>query len=173
MNTTIKQSLDYFELTNSNWTCTLDVEGEDREIELGVCIEIIDREEEAKDINNPFTFKCYVVPLLKCLTEKGLDKVVHMSGLEPGLFDIHSFSRSICIDYGLFYDNNEPNCYPNRESVENHVQENVIKRISMIMLNIGFILDERMNSIGTTGWQILESIISGTDILEITFNKSD
>jgi hypothetical protein len=187
MKTEITEIHDGFEITNSDWTCGLtDGEGV-RNVGLSIFANILDMREFDSEYDNaefPFMLDFKIVPTLDSLSEESIDSLVADTCLEPNVSDISSCLGSVNIDINSCSHVNEDftniNCdkikdsavyCATQEDAEAFVQKIAMDRLESIMLTIGFALDLPVNRIGTTGWEVLESIIYGEDFVKKTLAR--
>ena len=183
MKTEIKETCGGFELVNSDWNCGLTDGDEVKDVSLGVFAEVIDirdYDDEEQDSEFPFVLNFKVIPLLKSLSEGSIDKLVKNVSLEPSLSDISRELGSIAVDINscghvnedltsIDYDpDNESVCFATAEDAEMFVRKIAAGRLESMMSMIGLYFDMPVNRIGTTGFEILESIIFGEDFMEKT-----
>ena len=178
MNTEIKEICGGFEITNDKWNCGLtDGEGV-KNISLGVFVQVTDMNEHDDEVGaHPFILDCKIIPHLINLSDESIDKLVENTCLEPDLSDICNELGSIDIDITTVssldedftnIDCNELACCKTAEDAERFVRKIIVGRLEAVMTMIGFYLDTPVNRIGTTGWEILESIIYGEDFVKKT-----
>ncbi|TRZ48386.1 MAG: hypothetical protein D4S01_10425 [Dehalococcoidia bacterium] len=177
MNTEIKEIYNGYEVTNDKWTCSLTDGDGVKDISLGVFVEITDMTDEDEVGKHPFLLDCRVVPNLINLSDESIDKLVKNTSLEPDLSDIHHELGSIYVDITTVsslnedftnIDCNELACFLTKEDAERFVHKIIVGRLEAIMSTVGFYFDMPVNRIGTTGWEILESIIYGEDFVKKT-----
>jgi hypothetical protein len=183
MSTTVKNKSNGFEISNPKWTCQITDGEELRNVKLGIYIDIEDREnfdDEFTKGEYPYLISAYIVPLPESITEEGMEKITSKCGLEPDIELIHDCYCGVYFDIDTCKSINEDftglDCqhfgshltFMEQEEIEKFINKIVVHRIEGIMVAIGFILDEPTNPIGTTGWQIIESIIYGDSFMDRT-----
>jgi len=183
METEIKETYGGFELNNSDWNSSLTDGDEVKSVNFGVFAEVIDIRDydaEEQDSEFPFVLSFKVVPLLKSLSEESINRLVENVSLEPNLSDIDSQLGSITVDINscshvnedltsINYDPaNESILFATAEDAEMFVHKIAAGRLESMMTMIGFYFDMPVNRIGTTGWEVLESIVYGEDFVKKT-----
>jgi len=188
MKTEITEIHNGFEITNSDWTCGLTDGDGVKDVGLSVFANIVDMREYDSDFDDaefPFMLDFKIVPTLKSLSEESIDSLVENSCLEPNVSDVSDHLGSVNIDINnscshVNEDFTNINCdYSQDSAIYCETQEDAVSfvnkiavnRLESFMLTIGFHFDLPMNLLGTTGWEILESIVYGEDFVNKTLAR--
>ena len=174
------------ELYHPNWLCGLTNGDESREIRLAVHVEFMDLRDSGmadEDDKRPYSVQANVVVHPDSLTEEGKQFAmtegadrVHIADLRNncgGVMINPNWCRASNEDWnGIDYEERDNRFYfASWDDASKFVQQILKVRLEGIMGMIGFFLDERINKIGSTGWDMIESMVYGKNFAENAFSK--
>ena len=200
MKTEIKEVGEYkLEITNPEWTCTLTDGDGVREVKMGIVAEFLNREDYDSDIDEDededededdqykYTVAFSLSPMPESLDKAGKKELLKYVGKNKDktiyLSDLHEYGASVPLNIdscsaanenwtGIDYKQNGSNYnFASWDDLDLFIRKIAISRLEGIMLMVGFTLDLNVNRIGTTGWEIIESAVYGTNFVETTLSR--
>jgi len=115
-----------------------------RKVTLKLCVEIINLEDAAGEEGFLVISSLVVVP--KSLTSKQRRKLMNFSGGNVTLYDVQHYGYCVMFASEKF---------KTKEQAIAFVEESIDKNVSIILDEVGFILDRPVNCLGKTGWDLL------------------
>ena len=158
------------EMWDPNWVCGMTNGDESREVKLAVFVEFVDmldiNPDYSEDDKYHYMVSAHIVVHPDSLTEKGKSQVisegadrVYISDLRNncgGILLQHDWCRGMNEDWnGIDYEEietNEKYLFASYDDAEKFVNRILKTRLNGVMGMVGFLLDERINAIGSTGW---------------------
>jgi len=173
------------ELYDPNWTCGLTDLEEAREVQLAVYVEYLDTKDYDSEANEdyPYVVDAHIVVHPDSLTEEGIkySKVpeadrVYIENLHHNFGGVpvkQKWCSGMNEDWlGIEYIEEDGEYkFASWDDAEKYVNKILKNRLQGLMGMIGFYLDEQINRIGSTGWDMIEGMVYGKNFIENALNK--
>lgn len=116
---------------------------------------------EAYMDNGITVYSLFMVPTFDSMSEERKKDIVNMCGTdEPNILDVFYYGAMIMLHSEY-----------TEEEYDKNVMDKIASMISMINSLRCFYLDKEQNSIGTTGWMILDYLLYDKDYIKATNEK--
>jgi len=175
------------EMWDPNWVCGLTDGDESREVKLAAFIEFIDRADYDSEIDDDEKYRyivdVHIVAHPDSLTEDGKRYAMCDGADQVYISDLHhncggvpvklDWCRSMNEDWnGIDYkEENGDYYFASWDDADKFVDRILKTRLSGVMGMIGFLLDEPINRIGSSGWDMIESMVYGKSFVENAFAR--